>query len=499
MQRKIGINVQRLFITTILLKIGLSFLGWRFQDPWVLGTAGPLAVMSAYIVIGIHRQDSDLSDEKFADTCYYLGFIFTITSIIFSLFDLPNIGTRIQDISVRFGAAMVSTVFGLTVRVILVSFKKDYADAVVEVEDAVIAAAQRFHEQLDIAAERFFAFQTKVDNAAAESVEKAEMRMERLSQNHSERLAAFFADLTERHQAAGSRTFDEIDAASRRLSETVDGYTQGIQKHLTNVEAGVTAFTDAIAERLKTTTFPDDYFVRHLEAPLIRLKQSTGIVSENIETAAATVGESTAVFSDALTTLRKKADVAECALDSVIHLTTRQHAVLDAAQGQLTVLEKLTGTLSEFGTAMTHTHAGIAAGNIAAADLSKRMEALISEFAVSHQRLGNTLQDLVARLTANAAAVEAVADKLDEAAFARKTAVHGLSDQSAEMRRLTRTLVAAGTMLSELLSRMNTGHAANAGTTEQEIGESRPFRSTEHLVRKSIGSMTAPDPSETQI
>lgn len=64
----------------------------------------------AYVLLGLKRRDHDVTDEKFADTCYYLGFIFTITSIIFSLFDLPSIGTKLQEIAVRFGAAMVSDV-----------------------------------------------------------------------------------------------------------------------------------------------------------------------------------------------------------------------------------------------------------------------------------------------------------------------------------------------------------------------------------------------------
>ena len=115
------IRLQKLFLVTLILKIGSSFLGWYLQLQWSLGFTVPLLIMSAYIFLGYHRRDNDVTDEKFADTCYYLGFIFTITSIIFSLFDLPNIGTKIQDIAVRFGAAMVSTVLGLGVRVYLVS------------------------------------------------------------------------------------------------------------------------------------------------------------------------------------------------------------------------------------------------------------------------------------------------------------------------------------------------------------------------------------------
>jgi len=93
MQSLLAIRVQKLFLVTIILKVLSSLVGWLFQLQWTFGFIIPLAFMAAYVVLGLKRQDQEVSDEKFADSCYYLGFIFTISSIILSLFDLPNIGT----------------------------------------------------------------------------------------------------------------------------------------------------------------------------------------------------------------------------------------------------------------------------------------------------------------------------------------------------------------------------------------------------------------------
>ena len=213
--------------------------------------------MSAYIVLGLKRHDNDVTDEKFADTCYYLGFIFTITSIIFSLFDLPNIGTKIQDIAVRFGAAMVSTVLGLGVRVYLVSFKRDVADAIKEAEDAVIEASQKFREQLVIAFEKLRDFQSEVDVASKATVERVNMQVEALSKNHAEKLTDFFTELTTRNQEAFTQALAEVRAASVRLSNSVDGYAKGMRTNLSSIEEKVGAFTEAVTDRLRTTTFPD--------------------------------------------------------------------------------------------------------------------------------------------------------------------------------------------------------------------------------------------------
>ena len=189
------IKIQKLFLVAIILKIGFSAVGWWFNDPWILGFGLPLVVMAGYIAIGVTRKDTDVSDEKFADSCYYLGFIFTIASIILSLFDLPNIGTNLQSIAVRFGAAMVSTVAGLIVRVYLVSFRKDASDAVRDAEEEVIEASNRFREHLVIAYEKLIDFQATVDDACRQTVERSNLQIAGLSKKHAERLSGFFGEL----------------------------------------------------------------------------------------------------------------------------------------------------------------------------------------------------------------------------------------------------------------------------------------------------------------
>lgn len=414
----LDIRVQKLFLITLVLKVLSSGLGWFFQFPWSLGFWVPLGIMSTYIVLGLKRRDNDVTDEKFADTCYYLGFIFTITSIIFSLFDLPNIGTRIQDIAVRFGAAMVSTVLGLGVRVYLVSFKKDVADAIRDAEDAVLDASQKFREQLVMAYEKLCDFQSQVDNAAKATVERVNMQVEALSKNHADKLTGFFTDLTNRNQEAFAQALGEVKTASLRLSESVDGYSQGMRANLGSIEAKVTAFTSAVTDRLKTTTFPDDYFAKHLDAPLTQLKESANVLAGGVKMASAEVSESSVVLSGALKKLRQKANATEGSLETVLKLTEQQQAVLDSAQGQLTVLGQLTSTLSNFDAALSNTLAGINASNVVTAELTTRVSSMVAEGAQARQSLEESLAAVVSKLDANATAATSVAAKLDASATA---------------------------------------------------------------------------------
>jgi hypothetical protein len=426
----LDIRVQKLFVVVLFLKVLSSGLGWHFGFPWSLGFWIPLGLMSAYIILGLKRHDTDVTDEKFADTCYYLGFIFTITSIIFSLFDLPNIGTKIQDIAVRFGAAMVSTVLGLAVRVYLVSFKRDVADAIKDAEDAVIDASHKFREQLVIAFEKLRDFQSEVDLASKATVERVNMQVETLSKNHADKLTGFFADLTTRNQEAFTEALAEVRAASVRLANSVDGYSQGMRTNLTSIEANVVAFTDAVTNRLQTTTFPDDYFSKSLEGPLHQLKGAANDISVSVGRASTDVAQSASALSGALEALRNKADATETSLDTVLKLTERQQDVLNAAQGQLTVLERLSTTLVGFDAMFAKTLDGIDTGSKVASELAGRVADITTEGAEARRALDKSLADIALKLGASAQATEALSTQVGATAHASKQVAAQLAENA---------------------------------------------------------------------
>lgn len=423
----LDIRVQYLFFITLVLKVGSSFLGWMFQDPWILGFTMPLLIMVAYIVLGYFRRDNEVTDEKFADTCYYLGFIFTITSIIFSLLDLPQIGTKIQDIAVRFGTAMVSTVFGLAVRVYLVSFKKDAADAVKDAEEAVLDTTRKFTEQLTVALERLRDFETQVDTAAKTSVERVNLQVENLSKNHADKLTAFFADLTNRNQEAFTSALTEVKSASQKLAESVDSYSLGMRSNLGSIEARVGAFTDAVTARLKTTTFPDDYFAQHLSNPLSQLKESSAALAVGIKGSLQEVTESTKVLSSALKKLRDKAGATEDSLETVLRLAQHQQAVLDAAQGQVTSLGHLGNTLKTLDETLATTVAGIVSSNGLTSELTVRVGEIVADGAETRNVLKVAMNGVTETLKAQAQATSTMVASLDAGTVAKKELAHSLA------------------------------------------------------------------------
>ncbi len=339
------ISIKKLFVVTLILKVCFSGIGWAIDDPWIFGFFLPLGVMMLYIIVGLRRKKREISDEKFADTCYYLGFIFTITSIIFSLFDLPQIGTRMTAIAVRFGAAMVSTVLGLGVRVYVVSFRRDLEDAVRSAEEELIEAFGRLRERAAVTFEKLAAFETRVDAAASASIAKVQGGVEQLTQSYGETLTSFFSTLTESNHKAFQASLGEVRQSSLNLAKSVEVYSGAMQGNLQSLEGKVTQFAEVITRRLAQTTFPDDYFAERLAKPLEALGHSTLGIARQVDHAAANVDQAANSLRTGLATLQARAGDVEGALDQVVTLANSQKALLAGSQAQVDTLSVLSDTL----------------------------------------------------------------------------------------------------------------------------------------------------------
>jgi len=84
-------------------------------------------LLIVYTILGHKRRDEDVPLEQFADSCYYLGFLFTLVSLIFALHNIEvnddTSWTMIGNVIEKNSIALVTTVVGLFIRVFLVQFQ----------------------------------------------------------------------------------------------------------------------------------------------------------------------------------------------------------------------------------------------------------------------------------------------------------------------------------------------------------------------------------------
>lgn len=342
------LSTAKLFLIFISLKILSSILGWQLNDPWGLGFAIPILLMTTYIILGFRLKDKDLSDEKFADSCYYLGFIFTISSIIVSLIDLPHIGEKLDDIAIRFGAAMVSTVLGLIVRVCIVNIRPDLGDTMKMAEENLLEAVKRFRIHLDLALDQMRGFQSQVDDAAKASVARVENEIEKATLAYKDHLADLFQQITTDYQASLTASAEHIQAIASALSNALSDHGKMMQSSVSAYETKVIQFSDRLEKKLNAISFPDDYFTKTLSPPTHHLGNAVsdigGQVSElssELRSASRKIGNALNKVTEKTTQISEGIDAAQSAISKQTNLLAIIEAQIDSSQKLLAMLEKL--------------------------------------------------------------------------------------------------------------------------------------------------------------
>lgn len=433
------VSVQELFIYTILLKIGSTLLGWWIGDRWILSFAVPLLIMSAYVWGGMRwRNKDELSDEKFADSCYYLGFIFTISSIIVSLFDLPGLqgGGKLEDIAVRFGAAMVSTVFGLIVRVYLVSFRKDINDITRAIEDDLIDAELAFRTHLGAAVDKLRDFNTLVDDSARDVVSRLETSIAETAKANTLEFARLFDSISQQINASSQRSLQSLDESAAELRKSlqlyatslvvtakhhetrlnqfsenmtgkIDTFSYAIGSSLTGLTQKIDDFSVALNNNLRGMSFPAQLFADELKPAILELRNSlAGVVTQVSGFAVNLQSESSRIA----TSLHAVPETVAVATENIRKAVEQQSKTIDKVNAQEEVLLKLAHNVKYFEIALERAMSGLDAQRKAIAELA----AAATSVATDHRVLQSVAVGQTAATQQLSAQMERLTQTMDQ-------------------------------------------------------------------------------------
>jgi len=215
------------------LIIGLKLLGVR----QVLVTAAPVAAMLLYGGYILFSPRYRLRDDRAGDSLYYLGFLFTMVSLAYSLYEFAGTDASTRSIITNFGIALATTILGLTLRVIYHQMRQDPFDvereAHFELTDAVSKLRGEVHEAIiGFGTLRIAVIQSLGESKAAVDASAATLR----------RQAKSIADY-------GNKTVNAIAGLTDRIAGIQvppDLFNQKVQQILSPLDTAVRSAVDII-------------------------------------------------------------------------------------------------------------------------------------------------------------------------------------------------------------------------------------------------------------
>ncbi len=108
----------------------------------------PCFLLLVYALIVWFIPKFRLNSEQAGDNCYYLGFVFTLISLAFALYDFV-LGSDRTLIVQDFGIALSTTIVGLVFRVLFNQSRLDRDHVEIEVRESLTGSARELRKELD--------------------------------------------------------------------------------------------------------------------------------------------------------------------------------------------------------------------------------------------------------------------------------------------------------------------------------------------------------------
>jgi hypothetical protein len=221
-------STKSVFVSITLLGIFSYLVAASFGIPTSALFLIPLAAMTIYCII-ISLVPAKHRDVADADNAYYMGFIFTMTSLGFALFKIEPQGDNIATSKLirEFGIALSSTIWGIFLRIVISPKRQDIdseeATARSLLQESVVGFSKVLNESGQLVKESYEQHVNKFTTAMTAVSNRIETDLNAFNT----KLSKIFLDI---HQILGKSLPDTLDKTNDSLTNICASIIQNSSK-----------------------------------------------------------------------------------------------------------------------------------------------------------------------------------------------------------------------------------------------------------------------------
>lgn len=246
-------------------------------------TTTPVLIMIAYAGL-LGARLFRLRDDQSGDNLYYMGFLFTLTSLAVSLYQFSAAGSAEQIVQ-NFGIAIASTIAGITLRIMFNQMRRDPIETEATSRLELAEASRRVKRELESSILEFGYFRRMTQQSMADAMD--EMR-ESIGKAHQQ-----FAAQLEKIATGASLPFDESSKVSgatlaslnKRTVEVLEVSRHLVQEgeDLARNTASIVQSIDALFARLTAHRTSEEAIGTQLVPMIERLTESVDALNDNAQ------------------------------------------------------------------------------------------------------------------------------------------------------------------------------------------------------------------------
>jgi hypothetical protein len=246
-------------------------------------TSVPVLIMIGYAVL-LGARLFRLRDDQAGDNLYYMGFLFTLTSLAVSLYQFSAAGSAEQIVQ-NFGIAIASTISGIALRILFNQMRRDPVEVEATARLELAEASRRVKRELESAILEFGYFRRATQQSMGDAMDEVRESIDKAR--------AQFAGEVERLAAASSqplaetskRSAETLDHLNERTVQILDVSKQLVQEgeQLARSTTNVVKAIDFMLAKLSALQMPDRALDGKLAPMIESLTQAVNALGESTE------------------------------------------------------------------------------------------------------------------------------------------------------------------------------------------------------------------------
>ncbi|RUX22582.1 hypothetical protein EOA27_03245 [Mesorhizobium sp. M2A.F.Ca.ET.037.01.1.1] len=312
----------------------------------IVGAGIPVCLMFFYLGVSVFTGKLRLHDEQTGDNLYYMGFLFTLTSLGVSLFQFGSEGST-ETIVRNFGIAVTSTITGIALRIFYNQMRRDPADIERTARHELADMTRRVRAEMESVTREFAEFRRVSHQMLEEGFAEIATQAERNGEHIRSALEKVAMEAIKPVQEASGKlsdalkeNFGQVERQFSSIAQRVEAAAGLLDKANGSMSSSVSklgAQADTVATKLGNVVVPDEVLKNDL-APMVKMLGSA-VAQYAVKTEAASQEQQVRMTS--LT------DVVATVASSVERAAAAAEKTAETVQGQQKVTEALAAVLQK--------------------------------------------------------------------------------------------------------------------------------------------------------
>lgn len=249
-------------------------------------TLVPVSIMVAYaLLLGLGRLFR-LRDDQSGDNLYYMGFLFTLTSLGVSLYQFSSKGSAEQIVQ-NFGIAIASTIAGIALRIFFNQMRRDPVEVEHFARLELADASRKVKRELESTVLEFGYFRRATQQSIEDSLAEVKDILTEAKKNFVGQLGQLADDSSKPLKEVSlksSTAIDEINAhISRSLKNISDKLSIGSER-LSDGTAEAVKSLGTVVSKLEAMQMPDQVIEIKLNPAIQGITRAVNNFARSVET-----------------------------------------------------------------------------------------------------------------------------------------------------------------------------------------------------------------------